>query len=145
VQQLPLLLLMGILKRCHTQKFSVMNVNGNSRCILRNAVTTSEIVGAKDVEGADRLQAQVSASPSERWLWAIAGMSYDPGVTSVTVTIEVRVSYYAEFFDRKVVTQSLYDDEKSEFTKFTRPPALKQPSSPFTFVAPQESKKNSRK
>jgi len=88
--------------------FSTLNVTGGPSSVrLNGAATTAEIVGCKDVEGADRLQAQVSASPSERWLWALAGQSYDPGVTAVTLTADVRISYYCEFFDRKLVTQSL--------------------------------------
>jgi len=60
----------------------------------------------KDVEGADRLQAQVTASPAERWLWCIAAHSYD-GVALVNVGCDIRITYECEFFDRKIQDLSL--------------------------------------
>jgi hypothetical protein len=73
----------------------------------------SEILGVKDVEGADRLQALISASPSEQALWAIVARTAD-GVTATSFGISVRLSYDVEFFDRQIQLQSLLrkDDEK---------------------------------
>lgn len=78
--------------------------------------SVSEILGVKDVEGADRLQALVSSSPSELALWAIVARTAD-GVTSTSLGISVRLSYDVEFFDRQVQLQSLLDrkdESKSE-------------------------------
>jgi hypothetical protein len=76
----------------------------------------SEILGVKDVEGADRLQALISASPSEQALWAIIARTAD-GTTATSFGISVRLSYDVEFFDRQIQLQSLLrkvDEKKSE-------------------------------
>jgi hypothetical protein len=66
----------------------------------------SEILGVKDVEGADRLQALITASPAEQALWAIVARTVD-GVTATSLAVSVRITYDVEFFDRQIATQSL--------------------------------------
>jgi hypothetical protein len=73
--------------------------------------SVSEILGVKDVEGADRLQATIAASPAEQCLWSIIGRTVD-SVTATTVEINVLITYDCEFFDRQVQTQSLSRDSK---------------------------------
>jgi hypothetical protein len=78
--------------------------------------SVSEILGVKDVEGADRLQALVTSSPSELALWAIVARTAD-GVTATSLGISVRLSYDVEFFDRQVQLQSFLEkkaEKKSE-------------------------------
>jgi len=68
--------------------------------------SVSEILGVKDVEGADRLQALITASPSEQCLWSIVARTAD-GVTATSFAVSVRLTYDCEFFDRQVAAQSL--------------------------------------
>jgi len=68
--------------------------------------SVSEILGVKDVEGADRLQATINASPSEQSLWSIVARTAD-GVTATSLGISVRLTYDCEFFDRQIASQSL--------------------------------------
>jgi hypothetical protein len=83
---------------------------------MTHARTTGEQLGVKDVEGADRLQAQVTASPAERWLWAIGARSYDD-TTAATIGIDVRISYYCEFFDRQIQNQSFFENKSNGQTQ----------------------------
>jgi hypothetical protein len=87
--------------------------NVNRPVKIQSHVTTSTQLGVKDVEGADRLQALVTASPAERWLWAIGARSYDNSTAS-TFNVDVKVTYYCEFYDRKIQTDSLFRQSISE-------------------------------
>jgi hypothetical protein len=69
--------------------------------------SVSEILGVKDVEGADRLQALVTASPSEQCLWSIIARTVD-SITAAYAVINVVITYDCEFYDRQVQTQSFY-------------------------------------
>lgn len=75
--------------------------------------SVSEILGVKDVEGADRLQALVTASPSEQCLWSIVARTAD-GVTATSFAVSVRLTYDCEFFDRQVAAQSLLRGQESK-------------------------------
>jgi hypothetical protein len=75
--------------------------------------SVSEILGVKDVEGADRLQALVTTSPSEIALWAIVARTAD-GTTSTSLGISVRLSYDVEFFDRQVQLQSFLEKKEEK-------------------------------
>jgi hypothetical protein len=86
---------------------------------LTHVATASEILGVKDVEGADRLQALISASPAEQWLWCVAAQSYD-AATACTINVDVRVSYDVEFFDRVEQVQSLVNTNRGSFSKNER-------------------------
>ncbi len=88
-------------------------LNSVNRTIQTHAATTAEVLGAKDVEGADRLQALVTSSPSERWLWALACRTYDD-TTAVTLNVTVRISYYCEFYDRVVQSLSMNNQLRGE-------------------------------
>jgi hypothetical protein len=81
------------------------NMDSKNQTIVASH-SVSEILGVKDVEGADRLQALVTASPSEQCLWSIIGRSVD-SVTATTSEISVLITYDCEFFDRQVQLQSL--------------------------------------
>jgi hypothetical protein len=82
------------------------NMDSKNQTIIASH-SISEILGVKDVEGADRLQALVTASPSEQALWSIIGRTND-SITATYAQINVLITYDCEFFDRQVQTQSLY-------------------------------------
>jgi hypothetical protein len=75
--------------------------------------SVSEILGVKDVEGADRLQALVSSSPAEECLWSVVARSAD-NTTAASLAISVRITYDCEFFDRQVAVQSLLQEKKEK-------------------------------
>jgi hypothetical protein len=91
-------------------RVSTGNMDSKNQTIV-GSHSVSEILGVKDVEGADRLQATVAASPSEQCLWSIIGRTVD-SVTATTVEINVLITYDCEFFDRQVQTQSLSRDSR---------------------------------
>lgn len=87
--------------------------------------SVSEILGVKDVEGADRLQALISASPSEQCLWAIIARTAD-GTSATSLGISVRLTFDCEFFDRQVAQQSLLkvsekQESKEEYVVMKKP------------------------
>ncbi len=94
----------GALPRAQN-RISTGNMNESNQTMVASH-SISEILGVKDVEGADRLQALVSASPSEQALWSIVARSSD-GTTATSLAVAVRITYDCEFFDRQVQTQSL--------------------------------------
>jgi len=75
--------------------------------------SVSEILGVKDVEGADRLQALISASPSEQCLFSLIARTAD-GVTAAHLGASFRLTFDCEFFDRQTPSQSLLKKEKVE-------------------------------
>lgn len=91
-------------------------VTGNmdqSNVTLVAAHSVSEILGVKDVEGADRLQATISASPAEQCLFSIIARTAD-GTTATSLGVSVRLTFDCEFFDRQTPLQSLSKKEKAE-------------------------------
>jgi hypothetical protein len=82
------------------------NMDSKNQTIIASH-SISEILGVKDVEGADRLQAQVTASPAEQCLWSIIARTVD-SVTAAYAVINVVITYDCEFYDRQVQTQSFY-------------------------------------
>lgn len=91
-------------------------VTGNmdqSNVTLVSSHSVSEILGVKDVEGADRLQALITASPSEQCLFSIIARTAD-GVTATSLGVSVRLTFDCEFFDRQTPLQSLLGKEKVE-------------------------------
>jgi hypothetical protein len=112
----------------------------NTPKTIKSAISTGTVLGVKDVEGADRLQAQVTASPAERWLWCIAAHSYD-GVALVNVGCDIRITYECEFFDRKIQDLSLirqsHDGTKPE-SKGQTGEEKKLPQSPTNSEADAE-------
>lgn len=92
---------------------------------LRAAHSISEVLGVKDVEGADRLQALVSASPSEGAFWNIVANS----VTSATADLQVHVKivYDVEFYDRQVPALSLM---QRQWRRLEPPPQAEAKGSP---------------
>ncbi len=121
-------------------KFTAISADGISAVTMTHAATVSEVAGVKDVEGADRLQAQVSASPSERVLWVLAGQSHVPAITAVTIVTEVRISYMCEFFDRKAVALSLEQKGKPASTQEFKAntPSAKTPQPKYVMVEVEE-------
>lgn len=87
--------------------------------------SVSEILGVKDVEGADRLQALINASPAEECLWSIVARSAD-NTTAAFLAISVRITYDCEFFDRQVATQSLLKKSKNEVKMETKDTSLSE-------------------
>lgn len=88
--------------------------NKNQTMIASHSI--SEILGVKDVEGADRLQATISASPAEQALWSIIARTAN-GTTAAYLAISVRVTYDCEFFDRQTPLQSLLKKQESKESK----------------------------
>lgn len=84
---------------------STGNMSYENQTMFASA-STHDILGVKDVEGADRLQALVSASPSEQWLWAIVAKT-GSDVNTTSLYINIRISYDCEFYDRQTPAQSL--------------------------------------
>ncbi len=93
-------------------RISTGNMDAKNQTLVASH-SISEILGVKDVEGADRLQALVTASPSEQALWCIAGRSADL-TTAAYCNISVRITYDVEFFDRQVAVQSLLRKPESK-------------------------------
>ncbi len=94
-------------------------ITGNmdqSNVTMVSSHSISEILGVKDVEGADRLQALISASPSEQALWSILARTAD-GTTATSLGISVRITYDCEFFDRQVASQSLLSKKEKVESK----------------------------
>lgn len=114
-------------------KFLTVNVNKSG--MLTEAATTSEILGVADVEGADRLQALTTASPSERWLWVIAAQSFD-STTAVSLGADVRISYYVEFFDRVMQAQSLVERKGILTPQSSKGSDTKMSDAPLRFSRP---------
>jgi hypothetical protein len=86
-------------------KISTGNMDYKNQTLVASH-SVSEILGVKDVEGSDRLQALVTASPSEQCLWGIVARTID-GITVSDLAISVRITYDVEFFDRQIASQSL--------------------------------------
>jgi hypothetical protein len=62
-------------------------------------MSTSQITGQKSIRGVDRLQALISADPSDLWYW-IVGFQSDAAYTSTNFNFVTKVTYDVEFFDR---------------------------------------------
>lgn len=96
--------------------------------------STSEILGVKDVEGADRLQALVTTTPAEVWLWAIVAQTAVPTVNA-SLMLSVRISYDVEFFDRTSPSQSLLEQtECKHFSLDAKTPLSSRTTSGEDFV-----------
>ncbi len=93
---------------------STGNMSYENQTMFASA-STHDILGVKDVEGADRLQALVTASPSEQWLWAIVAKT-GSDVNTTSLYINIRITYDCEFYDRQTPAQSLSKAEVSQKT-----------------------------
>jgi hypothetical protein len=67
---------------------------------LVSTISTSKILGAKDVEGPDRLQALVSANPAKEWFWIVSIASTTDMSTLNVARITTTLTYDVEFFER---------------------------------------------
>lgn len=96
-------------------KFQFLADNTNSGMKTMNSASTKDILGVKDVEGADRLQALTTASPAERWLWSLNAQTATPTVAT-SLQVNVRICFDCEFFDRYIAGESLQaqSEEKKE-------------------------------
>jgi len=70
-------------------------------------MSTSKILGQKDVIGSDRLQATISTAPGEEWYWRIGYIS-DAAYTNGQVSLEIQVTYDVIFMDREDLGRSLW-------------------------------------
>ncbi len=73
--------------------------------VIRKTMKTSTIVGVKDMEGADQLQALISGTPSNEWFWNI-GIISGAAYTNYNLELEIQVTYDVEFFDRAQINRS---------------------------------------
>lgn len=66
---------------------------------------TSDILGFKNLEGSDSMQAVVSASPAQPWFWNLAIVS-DAAYSDQSFFAEVVITYDVEFFQRAQLNRS---------------------------------------
>lgn len=107
-------------------RISTGNMDMKNQTLLASH-SISQILGVKDVEAADRLQALVTASPAEQCLWAIVARTAD-FVTTASLAVTVRITYDCELFDRQVASQSLKErkEVKEDFIQVDGPSAPTQ-------------------
>jgi hypothetical protein len=72
---------------------------------IRSVMKTSTICGIKNMEGADQLQALISAGPANEWFWNI-GIISGAAYTNYFTDLDFIVTYDVEFFDRAQINRS---------------------------------------
>jgi len=72
--------------------------------ILKNYMKTVKMVGEK-IFNNDNYAASTAANPTTSWFWALAFFAMD-GLTTVDLSVEVKINYYVEFFKRKQIDLS---------------------------------------
>lgn len=75
--------------------------------LLKDYASTRAVIGLTKVEmeADDIYSAAVTANPAQQWYWHILMESTD-SLTALSVQLQVRLTYYMEFFDANIVAQS---------------------------------------
>jgi hypothetical protein len=87
----------------------MVNINGGSAAAFGNfqkvecSAKTADVLG-QNPEHADRLQAQISTSPSDRWYWHVVLFATDASDTTFAGTLTTELFYDVEFYDRNSLT-----------------------------------------
>ncbi len=89
------------------------------RNVKTRAISTKKIWGMQSITQDDLYQALYSADPVRLWLWKILIETQD-GASSATVRVNIRVTYYVEFFERSVLSQSLNIENKEREEKLKK-------------------------
>lgn len=71
---------------------------------IKHYMSTMEILGLKSMED-DQISAGIGYSPNRKWYWVIGTYSYD-STTTITTHLSIRIKFYVEFYQRKVLGQS---------------------------------------
>lgn len=93
-------------------KFQIASFNGGpQRNIISNYMSTAKIwgVATSTVSGENAFSADISANPSNDWYWTVYLQPADEASTE-TYVLYVQITYYAEFFDRKILAPSLISE-----------------------------------
>lgn len=82
-----------------------VNVTTDVPKIITSVMKTSTVTGIKDLEGADQLQALISANPVNEWYWNI-GFASQATYIDMHLALEYIITYDVEFFDRAMINRS---------------------------------------
>ncbi len=82
-------------------------------------ISTRKIWGMHSITQDDLYQAVYSADPVRLWLWKMMAETLD-GASSATVRVNIRVTYYVEFFERSVLSQYINIDNKEKQRKLSK-------------------------
>lgn len=71
---------------------------------VKNFMKTVKMVGEK-IFNNDNYAAGVTGNPTSSWFWILGFFSMD-GATNMNISVEIKITYYTEFFKRKQLDQS---------------------------------------
>lgn len=81
----------------------------DSNGYIKSVMSTAKIYGVPKtaVKVDDLYSSLVDNNPANQWAWMIAFGQLNPAVTtSTTYSMEIKITYYAEFYERKNLTRS---------------------------------------
>lgn len=79
-------------------------LTGPNEDVMRRYAQTARILGVKDIAYAPEYSANVSANPTAIWYWRIVCGNSD--ASTLNAVINVNITYTAEFYSVKLLTQS---------------------------------------
>ncbi len=89
------------------------------RNIKTRAISTRKIWGMESITQDDLYQALYTSDPVRLWLWKLQAETLD-GASAGSLRVNIRVTYYVEFFERSVLTQSINQNEKKRVHKISK-------------------------
>lgn len=78
---------------------------GGPLTVIKNYISTRKILGIKDISNASQYAGSSSANPATLWFWIVA-FQLLAGGSITALSVDYQLTYYTEFFDRKVLTDA---------------------------------------
>lgn len=97
-------------------KYRVRNSYDSGGKYVKNFMTTSQITGVRRtaVKYDDTFASVINTNPINQWIWNVfffQSAASDTNPQVINGILNVTIQYYCEFFDRKALSPSLYNDE----------------------------------
>lgn len=96
----------SMLSNAYARYATLSSRGGMDRCRLTGYISTKKLAGSKYTEVDDDYQALTNFNPVNLCFWNISAYSLtQSNFTTASVPFECRITVYAEFFDRRQITQ----------------------------------------